>query len=331
MELKETRRNRSVKRARNRIAMIRNAIIIIIVTIIINIGVGVSAIRFGIFPKLQEIIVTSAMTTLSHSYIAYIFASSKTVEIIMGINKINPLPNSSIEQVKNLETKVNTVTVENLSTDKYKAYLLVVTDPKRVSIAAGKIGESGLLLTDIVKQNNAIAGINAGGFSDENGRGTGGTPIGFLISNGNVLYGQDGKKESIIGFDDNGVFIIGNYTLSQAKALHITNAASFVPFLIVDGQPAITQGDGGWGEGPRTVIGQKKDGTVLMLVVDGRQLGSIGITMKQAQNIMLEQGAYNAANLDGGASTTMVYDGKIVNHPCSSAGPRLLPSAFIVK
>jgi exopolysaccharide biosynthesis protein len=91
------------------------------------------------------------------------------------------------------------------------------------------------------------------------------------------------------------------------------------------------KGNGGWGIQPRTAIGQTIDGKVLMLVIDGRQVGSIGATLKNVQDIMLEHGAYNAANLDGGSSTVMYYQGELLNKPCSIKGERLLPDAFVVK
>ena len=78
----------------------------------------------------------------------------------------------------------------------------------------------------------------------------------------------------------------------------------------------ITEGDGGWGVGPRTAIGQKKDGTVLFLVIDGRQPGySIGATLRDVQDILFEKGCYIAANLDGGSSSTLYLNGKVVNKP----------------
>lgn len=111
----------------------------------------------------------------------------------------------------------------------------------------------------------------------------------------------------------------------------IRDAVSFSPFLVVNGKPAITQGDGGWGIAPRTAIGQTRDGTILMLVIDGRQLGSLGATLKDVQEIMLQNGAYNVANLDGGASTVLYYNQQIVNHPSSPYGDRHAPSFFIMK
>ena len=89
---------------------------------------------------------------------------------------------------------------------------------------------------------------------------------------------------------------------------------------------------GGWGVGPRTAIGQKKDGTVLFLVIDGRQPGySIGATLRDVQDILFEKGCYIAANLDGGSSSTLYLNGKVVNKPADLLGERMIPTAFIVK
>ena len=107
---------------------------------------------------------------------------------------------------------------------------------------------------------------------------------------------------------------------------------TFGPPLIVDGKKMITEGDGGWGVGPRTAIGQKKDGTVLFLVVDGRQPGySLGATLRDVQDILYEQGCYIAANLDGGSSSTLFYNGSVVNKPADLLGERMIPTTFIVK
>lgn len=113
--------------------------------------------------------------------------------------------------------------------------------------------------------------------------------------------------------------------------MQVAEGVTFGPPLIINGKKLITSGDGGWGVAPRTAIGQRKDGTVLLLVIDGRQAGSIGATLLDVQNILYEQGAYVAANLDGGSSTTMFYNGKVVNKPADMLGERLIPTAFIVK
>ena len=78
---------------------------------------------------------------------------------------------------------------------------------------------------------------------------------------------------------------------------------------------------------PRSV-----NGTVLFLVIDGRQVGySVGASLADVQNIMYEQGAYIAANLDGGSSSTLYLNGKVVNKPADLLGERMIPTAFIVK
>lgn len=141
---------------------------------------------------------------------------------------------------------------------------------------------------------------------------------------------MDTSRYSIIGFDRDGTLILGNYTVDEIKKLQITQAVSFEPYLVVNGEPTKIYGDGGWGINPRTAIGQRSDGTVLLLVIDGRQVGSIGVTIRKLQEIMLQYGAVNAANLDGGSSTVMYYNNNLINNPCSPYGERTLPSAFLI-
>jgi exopolysaccharide biosynthesis protein len=113
--------------------------------------------------------------------------------------------------------------------------------------------------------------------------------------------------------------------------MEIRDAVSFGPNLIVNGKPMIKSGDGGGGIQPRTAIAQRQDGTVLFLAIDGRQKNSLGATLKDVQNVFLKYGAYNAANLDGGSSSTMILDNQLVNKPSDILGERALPSAFIIK
>ena len=129
-----------------------------------------------------------------------------------------------------------------------------------------------------------------------------------------------------------GNLIVGNYSKAELKEKDVVEGISFGPALIVNGEKMITHGDGGWGVGPRTAIGQRKDGTVLFLVIDGRQPGySVGATLRDIQNIMYEEGAVIAANLDGGSSSTLYYNGKVINKPADLLGERMIPTAFVVK
>jgi exopolysaccharide biosynthesis protein len=128
-----------------------------------------------------------------------------------------------------------------------------------------------------------------------------------------------------------GVLLVGPHSINEMKKLGVTEAISFGPAIIVNGETTIKSGDGGWGIAPRTAIGQREDGTILMLVIDGRQADSLGATLKDVQNIMVKYEAYNATNLDGGSSSTMYYDDEIVNNPCDPLGERSVPSIVYVK
>ena len=140
------------------------------------------------------------------------------------------------------------------------------------------------------------------------------------------------EKVDFIGFTDKGQLIAGKYSKKKLAELGATEGLTFGPQLMSNGEKGIKHGDGGWGISPRSAIGQRKDGTVLFLVVDGRQPGySIGATLADMQNIMYKQGAYIAANLDGGSSTTLYYNGKVVNKPADLLGERMIPTSFIVK
>jgi len=318
-----------------------------VLAIFIMASSGIILIRIGILPGIQRLLVTTSMTTLSHKYIAYIVAEPDTINRIMADNSVEEtqeVSNSNLIEIDWEEERINKhtqlekakplITVEEISGEGYKGYMMLISDPSRVFMAVpSSLGSYGQKIDKLIEDNNAIAGINAGGFADPEGKGNGGVPTGILIKDGKVLFRQEGLSEfHLIGFNKDNILVIGKYTMEEIEKLNIRDGVSFKPFLIINGNPVKIYGDGGWGIAPRTAIGQKDDGTVLFLVIDGRQpLYSIGATIKDIQEIMLRYGAVNAANLDGGSSTVMYNDGKIINKPCSSAGDRYLPSAFIVK
>ena len=94
----------------------------------------------------------------------------------------------------------------------------------------------------------------------------------------------------------------------------------------------IKDGNGGWGYGPRTAIGQKADGSILLLVIDGRQTHSIGASMKEVQDLLYDRGAVNAMAMDGGSSAIMYFNGKNITTPSSANNiPRYIPNAWLVQ
>jgi exopolysaccharide biosynthesis protein len=108
---------------------------------------------------------------------------------------------------------------------------------------------------------------------------------------------------------------------SALSKYKLRDAVEFGPFLIVNGKASFIKGNGGWGVAPRTVIGQRADGIILFLIIDGRRPGySIGTDMSELTRIMQNYKAINAANLDGGASTGLVIENKVINKPCGVGG-----------
>ena len=217
-----------------------------------------------------------------------------------------------------------------------KGKLLIVKDPSRVILGTSdNLGkQAGLQLTALVAKYNGIAGTNAGGFNDENGLGNGGIPQGLVITGGELVWGGVNTTYNLIGFDENDILHVGRMTGMEALNLHIRDAVSFVTHdglasaLIINGE--VQTKNLVSGVNPRTAIGQREDGAVLLLVLDGRSINTLGATMENTCDIMLRYGAVNAGNLDGGSSSVMVYEGEIINNCASVTGPRNIPTGFVV-
>ena len=215
----------------------------------------------------------------------------------------------------------------DIDTIRFKGFILEIKDPKRIKVGFSKtLGKVGGSTSDIAKDNKAIAAINGGGFNDNSAA----FATGILMSEGNLISNDSSNvKTSVMGITKEGVLIVGNHNLEQLKSLGVTEAISFGPCIVAEGVGQIS-GDGAQGVNPRTAIGQKKDGTIILLVIDGRQGLKVGATLKEVQNIMLERDVYNATNLDGGSSSTMYYNGSLINKPCDASGERKVSSIVYV-
>lgn len=293
-------------------------------------------IYYGPFTNTRDMIVTTAMTTMKHQYFATLFLSKEKIDEILAKNR----PQENIEDQSlsaiNIGSGIsaedmNGMELKDVSNDSYTGKLLIINDPSRVKLVSSpRLGTSGATTSQIVAENDAVAGMNAGGFQDD-ALGTGGKPAGLVIEDGQLRTTNTGASYSLVGMDkDNKMVVSNSMTYSKCQQLNLRCAVSFGPVIIINGNATIKSGTGGWGMQPRTAIAQRKDGAILMLVIDGRQKGSLGATLRQVQDILLDNGAYNAFNLDGGASTTMVYNGNVVNSPSDILGERYVPNAFIV-
>lgn len=217
----------------------------------------------------------------------------------------------------------------------YYGKMIIISDPSRVTVATLDtygVAYSGKTLSEFVTSYGALGGINAGGFDDPNGSGSGAVPDGIVIKNGEIVWGNTSTYyKCVVGFDSNGILHVGNMTGAEALADGIVNGLSFAsgPLLIVNGKAQNTSHSLGGGLNPRTAIGQRSDGAVLMLVINGRQADSLGATYDDLILEMQKYGAVNAANLDGGSSSLMMYDGEYITTSAYLFGERDLPNAFI--
>jgi exopolysaccharide biosynthesis protein len=303
----------------------------IVITFIFFVLTSPFIVLFGPFPNLKRAVVGAIMRSRHPQYITWLF-NQQELDQILGVV-------TSTQSQKMFSFKIRTdssLKLQKIQSNRFVGYLLEIPDPRRVQVATAEdINEKGDTTSNIAKKNNAVAAINGGGFYDPNGTGTGRLPYGFILHEGKYLLGEQvGPDEEVdfIGMTKNGNLIAGKYSKNELKELDAVEGLTFGPPLIVNGEKVIKSGDGGWGISPRSAIGQKKDGTILFLVIDGRQPGySIGATLVDMQNIMYEQGAEIAANLDGGSSTTLYYNGEVVNKPADLLGERMIPTAFIVK
>jgi len=279
--------------------------------------------------EIRDLYIATAMTTYTHRWLATSFFSEETIDEVMSQNVPDDFETNS--DTINFYVDEDTIELIDIKGSNYVGKLLKISNPKKVELAVSKhYGTRGQFLEELVKESNAIAGINGSGFIDEEGKGKAAYPVGMLIKDGEIIYDPGYSEYDIVGFDKHDNLVVGTYTKKEIEELNLRDAVEPFYKLTVNGKDRIKSGNGGYGLHPRTAIGQTSTGTILMLVIDGRQLHSIGATMKDCQDILKSYGAINSAALDGGSSSIMYYDGKIQTKPSNGTSyGRYLPSAFI--
>ena len=313
-------------------------------------------VAYGPFNYVRDLFVTTAMGTMTHKYLANVLYSTETIQEILANNvtlEPNEIMDESAIKIGNIkETDVYSSIYEEMVLKKnegndlykvvklnehgYKGYVVFVYDPTKIELAVTKnLGSSGEYVTSMAKRTKAHVAINGGGFLDAGGVGTGGYPAGYVIKNGKIVWTRKrggSWKGGTIGFNKEGVLMLLKERGNSAIKKGVYNGVDFGPFLIVNGKSGEVKGNGGWGIHPRTVIGQRQDGIVVMLIIDGRQASSLGVDLNVAIDIMERFNVYNAANLDGGASTVLAIEGKLINNPVawSASGERGVPTAWVV-
>lgn len=310
---------------------------------------------YGPSKHAKNLFVTTFLETGQMKFVVSLFMSKDEIQAVVDSNSMTTFDEEIDNSLINIDnTDSSDIELVEVSGNTYYGKMIIVKDPSRVKLATiydGSWKEYGVTLDKLVNDNNAIAGINGGlYYSDSN---KGGRPLGLVVRDGKIEYNNPSGLAGLylIGFNEDNLLKIIDLNGKNAKAVEkiikdekIRDAVAFQEEssdannhfvkLIINGQSREFKGTGS-GANPRTAIGQRADGTVLLLVTDGRGAnGHLGATAADLIDIMEEYGAVNAANIDGGSSSSMYYDGKFemtsVTLYYSNSSWRL-PTGFIVE
>ncbi|MDO4963067.1 MAG: phosphodiester glycosidase family protein [bacterium] len=323
--------NKNKKASKRKLRTWLKVVLWIISIMYISGCVAFTILLYGPNEKFKTWLITTAMNTMNHQYLCKWFYSDNVIYDVLNKNYIKESGESTNPELikKKLKEKIkenyNEYEKELLIHEegelykvvKFKvnganAYIAAVFDPSKVKLEiTQKIGVIGEYVTEMMRRNNAILGINAGGFVDQ-GNNLGESPTGITIVNKKIItdntYGGVTSTGGIVGItDDNVLVLLKDKTAEEAIEMGVRDAVSWGPFLIVNGIASKVSGNGGYGGGARSAIGQRKDGTILLLVVDSNASRTNGAGMEDLVEIMQRYGAYNASNLDGGTSSVMDF------------------------
>lgn len=352
---KEPKADKKSKKEKTKLKKSVIAVLIFSITVFLAV-IGYVTIVFGNIPfvvKWRNIWIETAMTTDQHKWLATWFFPDSLIKEIMDaqvdIKDISVTDSEKEENADILGQKDlvvgekdkfgNTVYVNDLEENivileikktNFTGKLVLVDDPSRVYLSATDYkGSRGQFICDYLEKENAVVGVNASGFNDIGGVSLGGEVTGQCVSQGEY-WGTYNSQYTLVGFDADNRLVVGG--IDNWEEYNIRDGFQYRPTLILNGEKVVKD-SAGWGLQPRTVIGQCKNGVVLMLVVDGRQVGySIGATMEDCADILLQYGAVTAGACDGGSSSVIGYDGEVINKPSARGMPtgRYLPNAWVV-
>lgn len=301
----------------------------------------------------KELFATTILETGQLKFLANVFLSKDELQKIVDKNSLQDMDEEVDKNLINTEgnKEKELIEIHNVSGDGFEGTMMVVNDPSKISLATTyPWGEYGKELGVIVDEAGAIAGVNGGIYYSSGNKG--GRPYGVTVSNGeiqDITLGWSGLY--LIGFDENNLLRIISLEGMNKSAVEkmvkeekIRDAISFQEEssdannhfvkLIINGEKRELSGKGS-GQNPRTAIGQRKDGSVLILVTDGRgKNGHLGATASDLIEIMAEYGAVNAANVDGGSSSSLYYNKKYLRTSVTfyyTNSSWRLPTAFVVK
>ena len=325
-------------------------VLLTVLVVLLNALCACAVLAYGPSPEWQRRFVATFDETSAMKFVPRIYFSEETVQSLLHPDppqpEDDPFTELAFEAGTQQENTGAMVVVADPPEDggewleiidikdlTFTGKMMVIHDPSRVIFGTLEAyGEScqGMYLSNFIEKYGAVGGTNAGGFLDPNGMGNGGTPDGLVVRDGRIAWGSAAAwYRNVIGFDADHILHVGNMYGQDALNLGLTTAVSFDrgPILVQNGEIRTNLGGG---LNPRTCIGQTADGAVLLLVVEGRRPNSLGATYDDLARLMAEYGAVNAANLDGGSSSEMCYEGEKIIRNSSYVGARQLPTAILV-
>ena len=372
--------NRTKNKSRKGLAMcILRRSLLVIVTLILLLVIALVLIMNKIFngpsESARETLTMSLLEASATKWVPGLFIGNDAVEEIKngGGEVYEDLSDDAVDTslitIDNSTTIVGTtdewkdhpdgIRIERMEGPTFTAHIMITKDPSRVYLATSSLPFSkdtpGMRITAAIEKEGAVAAINAGAFYD-NGTSSsvvGSVPEGLVIANGKVVWTQNDSydPEGFVGFNTDNILIVDkSMTVEKAKELNIRDGCGFGPVLIKNGEINESAYNSPSGYNPRTAIGQRSDGAVIFVCIDGRQAGSLGGSYKDLIDIMVKYGAVNACNLDGGSSSVMLYrttysyaidkkttlagDGSVVminNYSLLQEQPRRMPTFYMVR
>lgn len=337
-------------------------ILTFILMIVITVATACLIIVYGPSPTVRNICVLSAKQASATKWVPGLFMSKDEIAAIEAASKAIDTDTVSVDDIVVDESENEWADAKDgmklifRQEANFKAYILLIKDPSRVKLGVSSdnfaTATEGMRIFDMAAKYNCVAAINAGEFSDPGGSGTGATPMGITYSDGKCVW-QSGTDRTFIGFDkDNKLVVREGLTQKKAEELGVRDGCCFMTGNVIierDGDDVkLNYANDNLGIAQKTAIGQRKDGTVIMIVTDGRSTDSVGATRNDMIDLMVEYGAVAAGSLDGGSSSMLYYRNYfdvynidksgldeyqakgLVNKYKAFTNPRRIPTYFIV-
>ena len=243
-------------------------------------------------------------------------ASSEQTEVISTLPPAESQDFPAVqEDSEEWENFPDGIRIDTYTGETFTARVMIVRDPSKVYLAASSeplsMDTPGIQMDEALEQENAIAAVNAGPYFDDgtSSRAVGSVPLGLALAENDVIWNDDQASEyGFVGFNkDNILIVASSMTEAEAMELEIRDGCSSGPILMINGKVNWEIYESRSGFNPRTVIGQRADGAVLLICALGRNPGSIGADYNQMIDILKEYGAVNACALQGGFASNMLY------------------------